>query len=118
MAESVRPEDLLSKIDGGEAPPVLDVRRAADFDADDGVIPGSIRGNPDEIDTWAATLDRSRPVIVYCARGGSVSRGVAEALRGRGLDARFLEGGIAAWRASGFRTLPKHRGAEIVDPRH
>jgi rhodanese-related sulfurtransferase len=105
----MRPEELFARIDRGDAPPILDVRRAPDFDADDGVIPGSLRGDPEATDAWAATLDRERAVVVYCARGGSVSRGVAEALRARGFDASFLEGGIAGWRAAGLRTSPKPR---------
>jgi len=107
MGNSVRPDELLAKIDGGEAPPLFDVRRAADFDADDGMIPGALRGDPERIDAWTAALDEGASVVVYCARGGSVSRGVAEALRARGFDARIVEGGIAAWRDAGFETSPK-----------
>jgi rhodanese-related sulfurtransferase len=107
MENAVRPADLKAVIERGGGPRILDVRRAADFDAGDAVIPDSDRRDPEQIDAWAATLDRSRPVVVYCVRGGSVSRGVAEALRERGIDARFLEGGIAAWREAGFPTVPK-----------
>jgi len=99
MGDSIRPADLEERIRRGTAPPVIDVRRAADFDADDGMIPGALRDEP--------ALEPGAAVVVYCARGGSVSRGAAEALRARGLDARFLEGGIAAWRDAGFGTTPK-----------
>jgi rhodanese-related sulfurtransferase len=107
MEHAVRPADLKERIDRGTAPPVLDVRRAADFDADTGGIPGALRGDPERLDAWSAALDPAAPVVVYCARGGSVSRGVAEALRARGFDARYLSGGIAAWRDAGFETSPK-----------
>lgn len=107
MGDSIRPQELEERIARGAAPPLFDVRRAADFDADDGVIPGALRGDPERIDAWTGTLEAGATVVVYCARGGSVSRGVAEALRARGFDARIIEGGIAAWRDAGFETSPK-----------
>ena len=45
-----------------------------------------------------------RPVVVYCVRGHEVSQDAAAALRGRGLDARYLAGGIERWRAEGNAT--------------
>lgn len=43
---------------------------------------------------WLAV--RTGPLFVVCAKGGS-SELVAEILRGQGIDARNLEGGMAAW---------------------
>jgi rhodanese-related sulfurtransferase len=107
MEHAVRPSDLGGRMRGGTAPVVVDVRRAADFDADPGMIPGARRGEPERVDAWSATLDPGAEVVVYCARGGSVSRGVAEALRARGFDARIVEGGIAAWRDAGLEIVSK-----------
>ena len=64
-------------------------------------IPGSLRGEPESIDAWAGTLPSDKPIIVYCVLGGSVSKTVTPALRARGLDARYLIGGLDAWKASG-----------------
>ena len=47
-----------------------------------------------------------RPVVVYCAHGLEIGRDTAVSLRGIGLDARFLEGGIAEWAE---RELPLRR---------
>jgi rhodanese-related sulfurtransferase len=86
---------------------VVDIRRAVDFESDPGMIPEARRGDPDEIDDWAATLPSDREIIVYCVRGGSVSRSVTPKLRERGLRARYLSGGIAAWKQSGGKTKPE-----------
>jgi rhodanese-related sulfurtransferase len=45
---------------------VLDVRWRAEYEADDGQIPGSIRVLPDQIGAWASTAERTRPVVTYC----------------------------------------------------
>jgi molybdopterin/thiamine biosynthesis adenylyltransferase/rhodanese-related sulfurtransferase len=44
----------------------------------------------------AGALDPDRPVIVYCHHGPRARR-AAELLRRRGIDARWLDGGIDAW---------------------
>ena len=40
-------------------------------------------------------------VVVYCVRGGSVSRLVQEKLREKNVNVRFIEGGLEAWKKSG-----------------
>jgi rhodanese-related sulfurtransferase len=82
----------------GAAFTLLDVRRQVDFDSDDAMIPGAQRADPDLIDEWSAKLRPDEPVIIYCVRGGSVSRSVSASLIERGLNVRFIEGGITAWR--------------------
>ena len=53
--------------------------------------------------------------MAYCVYGFQVSGDAVAELRRRGLDARVLAGGIAAWRAIGGPTVPlnpdKGRGA-------
>ena len=83
---------------------VVDVRRANDFLDDPRMIPGARRGDPDAIDEWAQALPKDRDIVVYCVRGGSVSRSVAPALRERGLRARYLVGGLTAWKERGGKT--------------
>ena len=83
---------------------VIDVRRANDFLDDPRMIPGARRGDPDAIDEWAQALPKDRDIVVYCVRGGSVSRSVAPALCERGLRAQYLVGGLAAWKERGGKT--------------
>ena len=56
---------------------------------------------PGGIADWADSLPRDRQVVVYCVYGFQVSGDAAAELRRRGVDARALAGGIAAWHAMG-----------------
>lgn len=49
---------------------------------------------------WGKDLG-SGEVVVYCVRGGSVSRSVQEKLRENIVNVRFIEGGLEAWKKSG-----------------
>jgi rhodanese-related sulfurtransferase len=80
---------------------LLDVRRQPAFDADPRLIPGAVWQDPEQVGTWAGMLNRHQPVVVYCVHGHEVSRGVVDRLRGLGVDAALLEGGIEAWKAAG-----------------
>ena len=60
-------------------------------------IVGAIRRDPEAIDSWRQELPDARAVVVYCGHGHDVSQGAASALRSVGIDARYLEGGIAGW---------------------
>jgi rhodanese-related sulfurtransferase len=105
MSDSITPEQLDELLRSSELI-LIDVRRQTDLDADGTAIPGAIRGEPESLDAWAATLPLDRPIVVYCVRGGSVSKSVTPALKARGLDARYVEGGLAAWRESGGKVVP------------
>ena len=97
--------DLAQRLSGFPPPTLVDVRRAQAFADDPNVIPGAIRRLPEAVAEWAPELDRWRPVVVYCVKGQEVGCDAARALRERGLDARHLEGGLAAWRASGGQVV-------------
>jgi rhodanese-related sulfurtransferase len=86
------------------SPTLLDVRRTESFERDPHVIAGAIRRAPETVSEWARDVDPWRPVVVYCVKGHEVGRDIAQALRERGFDACHLEGGLAAWRASGGKT--------------
>jgi NhaP-type Na+/H+ or K+/H+ antiporter len=62
----ITPAQLAALLQSAQPPLVLDVRARAQYDADDGRIPGSVRVLPDQVRAWAATADRSRPVVAYC----------------------------------------------------
>ena len=46
-------------------------------------------------------MPKGRPVVVYCVKGGSVSQSITATLTGKQVDARFVEGGLRAWKAAG-----------------
>lgn len=80
---------------------LLDVRRKADKDAMPEMIPNAIWKDPELVQEWAKDLDSSvgadAELIIYCARGGSVSKATLSVLREHKKKVRFIEGGIEAW---------------------
>ena len=89
---------------------ILDVRRRAAFAAEPRLIPGAVWKNPEQVADWAGGLNRNRSVVVYCVHGHEVSHGVVGHLRALGFEAVLLEGGIAAWRASGRPVIAANGG--------
>jgi NhaP-type Na+/H+ or K+/H+ antiporter len=59
-------DELARRLADAHPPVVLDVRRRAEYAADDGQIPGSIRVLPDQVGAWASTAERTRPIVTYC----------------------------------------------------
>ena len=86
---------------------VFDVRREADYAASDETIPGALWKNPDKIDAWIGAVPRTLDVVIYCVRGGDVSNTVVDRLQAAGVKARFIEGGIEAYKAAGGRVARK-----------
>jgi rhodanese-related sulfurtransferase len=39
--------------------------------------------------------------VVYCVRSGAVSNATVDTLQARGFKARYIEGGIEAWKGTG-----------------
>src|SRR4051812_38702023 len=92
--------ELRSALGGGKAPLVLDVRRKAAYRESGETIAGALRREPETVGSWMKTLPRASSVVVYCVRGHEVSQTVAKALDEEGIQARYLEGGLAAWKES------------------
>lgn len=102
---SIESRSLFSELGSSAAPYVLDVRRAAAFDADAAMIAGALRPEC-EVAAYAARLpDKDRPIVVYCVHGHEVSRQAAADLAAAGRRSSYLAGGIEAWRAAGLPTM-------------
>ncbi|OYW37272.1 MAG: rhodanese [Hydrogenophilales bacterium 12-61-10] len=86
---------------------VFDVRREADYAASGELIPGAMWKNPDKIDAWIGALPLTQEVVIYCVRGGSVSNSVVDRLQAAGVKARYIEGGLEAYKAAGGRLMAK-----------
>lgn len=112
---SIAPSAVHARFGTDASPLLVDVRRAAAFEADDTLIAGALRRLPEDVGTkegagWASTLPAGRPVVVYCVHGHEVSQGAAAALAAAGRDAAYLEGGITAWREHRLPTRRKWPG--------
>jgi len=101
MTVSIPASQLIEQLQLPNPPLVLDVRRAHIFAAAPSQIAGAQWRDPSAVGQWSGELGREREVVVYCAHGHAVSQGVADVLSAAGLQARYLEGGIAAWIAAG-----------------
>jgi rhodanese-related sulfurtransferase len=91
--------DLLTR----EDVQLIDVREPYEHEA--GHIAGDRLIALGELAAQAASIDRRRPVVVYC-RSGARSAMAAEALRGGGWDARNMTGGLLEWHAAGLPLQP------------
>lgn len=99
MERTIKPQELKERIAAHDDVTLLDVRRKADYDADKETIPGAVWRDPEKVEEWSKELPRDKDVIIYCVRGGSVSNKVLDELLARKIQASFIEGGIAAWKA-------------------
>jgi rhodanese-related sulfurtransferase len=106
MSRTINSQEFKSML-GNKNVTVIDVRRKEDYAADNSVIPGSSWFDPANIDNWCTTLPENKEVVLYCVRGGGVSNSVVDTLQAKGLKARFIEGGIAAWKEAGGSVIQK-----------
>ena len=103
---SISPDTLYAKFGSEAAPNIIDVRRDADFAGAETLVAGAFHRSPDAVEEWRTDLPSGRQVVTYCVHGRDISQGVAAALHLIGVEANFLEGGIADWAQRG---LPTHR---------
>ena len=111
-AHPISSDALYARLGTAQAPLLIDVRRAQAFDADDRMVAGSARRLPDDVVKWRNALPAGRSVVAYCVHGHEVSQSVALALQSSGLDAAYLEGGMAGWTE---RKLPTRRKRGAVE---
>jgi len=124
----ISPSELKTLMDSGEKVAVIDLSRFEDDPEDSVSIPGAWRGDPARMRRKSQVLvPEDVTLVVYCrATNSFVSARVATALRKRGVtQIRVLEGGLNAWKASGFHLSPtlrdpltemKRLGIEISPP--
>jgi Fe-Mn family superoxide dismutase len=98
---SLSVEELAARLAKGEPVQVLDARPRHHISRTVDLMDGAIWRDPDRVETWVGQLSPDRPVAVYCAYGFHVGCNVTRALRARGLDARYVRGGLSAWYAAG-----------------
>jgi rhodanese-related sulfurtransferase len=105
-APAISAVSLRQSLASGQPPLVIDVRKSPTFLGAPDLIRGALRRDPQRVAEWSKTLPGEADVVVYCVHGHEVSQGAAKAL-----GARYLEGGIEAWRASGGELFGKPAGA-------
>jgi rhodanese-related sulfurtransferase len=86
---------------------LLDVREQDEWDA--GHIDGAQHIPLGELGARLAELPKDRLVVAVC-RSGSRSDRAAKGLRGNGLEAENLDGGVTAWSRAGLPLVAKDGG--------
>jgi uncharacterized protein len=120
MAHSINIKELENILAIDEPVILLDVRRKADYEANPQKIVGAAWRDPEIIDAWIKQLAEGTRTVVYCVKGGSVSKSVAERLRQEGHNTVFLEGGLKHWIESGqpveaVQVSPNHYNIQDAD---
>jgi rhodanese-related sulfurtransferase len=100
MTPTLSPSELRKLLDS-KSVTLLDVRRKADYAAEPNLIPGAAWRDPEQVESWSRELPKDRPVVVYCVKGGAVSQSITATLTGQQVNARFVEGGLKAWKEAG-----------------
>ena len=108
IAPGISATRLISLLGSKRAPLLVDVRRAVTFEADSVVIASAVWRDPVSADDWLEYLPRHRDIVAYCVHGHEFSKNTCSALRNAGLNARFLEGGMEAWKRAGGATIRKN----------
>src|SRR5258707_7340914 len=103
---SISTDALYARLGSEAAPIIVDVRRDADFAGAETLVADAFHRSPDHVEQWRTDLPGGRQIVPYCIHGREVSQGVAAALRLMGVEANFLEGGLADWTEEG---LPPRR---------
>jgi Fe-Mn family superoxide dismutase len=107
---SLSVEELSAQLAHGERLQVLDARPRHYISRATDMMEGAIWRDPDRVEDWVGELSADQPVAVYCAYGFHVGCNVTRALRDRGLDARYIRGGLSAWYAAGGARTPRLPG--------
>ena len=101
-ATDVAPCEVLSGVESGSGPVILDVRTPEEFAA--GHVPGAVNISHDVLEQRLDELAerRGQEVVVYCERGGRAAKAAA-VLAGAGFPAvRHLTGDMTGWRDAGL----------------
>jgi len=92
---SMTPEQLQRRLESGTPPFMLDVREPEEMA--DGVIPGSVNIQMDDVERRLRELPIDREIVVICHMGMR-SASVARRLKTLGYDrVTNLSGGVDAW---------------------
>lgn len=91
--------------------PIIDVRTPNEFEKGHLQNAKNIDWNGNDFDTQTNTIDKNKPVFVYCLSGGR-SASAANAMRSNGFKKVYeLDGGIMKWRAE---NLPETTSNKII----
>jgi rhodanese-related sulfurtransferase len=111
-------EELHSLMASHQQVLLFDVRQPLDLLAYPEVIPGAQRIPPKEVLEKPSLIPKEKDTVVYCTcPGDKTSREVLNrALALHFYRVKFLQGGLAAWKAKGYPVEPYQEVFHLYDP--
>jgi superoxide dismutase, Fe-Mn family len=94
-------EEVKEMMAAGKPVQVLDVRPRHFVSRQQDIADGIEWRDPEQLQQWIGELDKSEPVVVYCAYGFHIGCRTAIKLRDAGFDARYMNSGHSGWKAIG-----------------
>lgn len=108
-------DQLMRELSSACPPALIDVRKRPAFEADTHQIVGAVWLDPEQVSGWASALTGQQNVVVYCIKGAEVGVNCARALAEAGVAARYLEGGIEAYKRAGGMLAKRGGGGGAYD---
>ena len=99
--EGLAVEEVKEMMASGKPVRVLDVRPRHFVSRQQDIAEGVEWRDPEQLQQWIGELDKSEPVIVYCAYGFHIGCKTAIKLRDAGFDAKIMNSGHSGWKAIG-----------------
>ena len=103
LPDALNPERVAELHEAG-AIELVDIREPHEREA--GHVPGSRHIELVKLSQEAESIDRDRPLVLYC-RMGSRSSMALDAFKASGYDAHQMEGGLLAWADKGLPLEPE-----------
>ena len=99
--QGIAVEEVKAMMAAGKPVQVIDVRPRHFVSRQQDIADGITWRDPEQLQSWIGELDRSEPVVVYCAYGFHIGCKTAIKLREAGFDARYMNSGHSGWKAIG-----------------
>lgn len=103
----ITPHELIELVGTADCPVIFDVRRREVFEQATDIMPTARWRSHTAPLSPEDRRNHDTPTVVYCAHGHQIGQAAATSLRAAGLDARYLEGGLEAYRVAGGPLISK-----------
>ncbi len=103
---------LIEQAGAATPPRIIDVRKMPAFEASGQIVRGARWHDHENVESWASQYQTGDELIVYCVHGHEVSQNAVAKLCSLGFNARFVEGGFAAYEAAGGKIAPAQKDAQ------
>lgn len=110
ICTTISPEKLKELLEGEEKVELIDVRNLDEFMVKR--LPSARLIPLPELDLRYGEIDTDKEVYVIC-KSGKRSRQACETLKGKGINAAYMEGGLEAWQKAGYSLLEGKKKVSI-----